>query len=118
MIPTVHIRGFVASMIGQELQSAQRPSIVTCSQRPHILCGRGFNGVFLSLTLSKTPETLIHDRTMNLGPFVGPIYTIILVVDCLFFAFLEWWMPRKNIDYVDVRWDTTRFANVDISTLL
>jgi hypothetical protein len=117
MIPTVHIREFVASMIGQELQSAQRLSIVTCSQPLRILCGRGFNGVPLSLTPSKTPA-LTHDRTMNLGPFVGPIYTIILIVDCLFFAFLEWWMPRENIDYVDVRWDTTRFANVDISTLL
>jgi phosphatidylinositol glycan class A protein len=49
---------------------------------------------------------------MSLGPFVGPIYTIILIVDCLFFAFLEWWMPRENIDYVDVRWDATRFEKV------
>jgi hypothetical protein len=46
---------------------------------------------------------------MTLGPFVGPIYTIILIVDCLFFAFLEWWMPRENIDYVDVTWDASRF---------
>ncbi|KAH8999563.1 transferase [Lactarius akahatsu] len=51
-------------------------------------------------------------RTMSLGLFVGPIYTIILIVDCLFFAFLEWWMPRENIDYVDVRWDATRFEKV------
>lgn len=49
---------------------------------------------------------------MSLGPFVGPIYTIILIVDCLFFAFLEWWMPRENIDYVDVRWDAARFEKV------
>ncbi|KAN0140150.1 transferase [Lactarius tabidus] len=51
-------------------------------------------------------------RTMTLGPFVGPIYTIILIVDCLFFAFLEWWMPRENIDYVDVSWDASRFEKV------
>jgi phosphatidylinositol glycan class A protein len=49
---------------------------------------------------------------MGLGPFVGPIYTIILIVDCLFFAFLEWWMPREDIDYVDVKWDATRFETV------
>jgi phosphatidylinositol glycan class A protein len=46
-----------------------------------------------------------YARTMDLGPFVGPIYTIILIVDCLFFALLELWMPRENIDYVDVKWD-------------
>ena len=55
---------------------------------------------------------------MGLGPFVGPIYTIILIVDCLFFAFLEWWMPRDDIDYVDVKWDTTRFETVGLSTTL
>jgi hypothetical protein len=105
-------------MIGQGLQSARRPSIVMCSQHLHILYGREFSGTSLSFTPSKPPETLIYDRTMGLGPFVGPIYTMILIVDCLFFAFLEWWMPRENIDYVDVRWDATRCANVDISTLL
>jgi phosphatidylinositol glycan class A protein len=55
---------------------------------------------------------LTRNRTMSLGPFVGPIYTIILIVDCLFFAFLEWWMPRENIDYVDVSWDARRFEKV------
>ncbi|KAF9064279.1 glycosyltransferase family 4 protein [Rhodocollybia butyracea] len=39
-------------------------------------------------------------RTMRLGRFAGPIYTIILIVDCLFFLFLEWWMPREDIDFV------------------
>ncbi|KAJ7595129.1 glycosyltransferase family 4 protein [Mycena floridula] len=39
-------------------------------------------------------------RTMQLGPFAGPIYTIILIVDCIFFMFLEWWMPREDIDFV------------------
>ena len=62
--------------------------------------------------LCKTSETLTYARTMGLGPFVGPIYTIILIVDCLFFALLEWWMPRENIDYVDVKWDATRFETV------
>ena len=53
---------------------------------------------------------------MGLGPFVGPIYTMILIVDCLFFAFLEWWMPRESIDYVDVKWDATRFETVGCLT--
>ena len=105
-------------MIGRWSQSAQKPSIATCLQHLHTLYGREFSGASLSLTPSKAPETLTHDRTMGLGPFVGPIYTIILIVDCLFFAFLEWWMPRENVDYVDVRWDATHFANVDISALL
>lgn len=55
---------------------------------------------------------------MGLGPFVGPIYTMILIVDCLFFAFLELWMPRENIDYVDVKWDARRFETVGCPTLL
>ncbi|EGN92502.1 glycosyltransferase family 4 protein [Serpula lacrymans var. lacrymans S7.3] len=44
-------------------------------------------------------------RTMELGPFAGPIYTIILVVDCLFFVFLEWWLPRDDLDFVMQQWD-------------
>ncbi|KAF8636358.1 hypothetical protein AX16_011009 [Volvariella volvacea WC 439] len=44
-------------------------------------------------------------RTMELGPFAGPIYTIILVVSCLFFLFLEWWIPREDLDYVLSNWD-------------
>ncbi|KAF8632173.1 hypothetical protein AX17_004914, partial [Amanita inopinata Kibby_2008] len=48
-------------------------------------------------------------RTMELGPFSGPIYTIILIVDCLFFLFLEWWMPREDIDYVTHEWNQNNF---------
>lgn len=59
---------------------------------------------------------LTYTRTMSLGPFVGPIYTAILIVDCLFFALLEWWMPREDIDYVDVKWDATRFETVGCPT--
>ncbi|KAK7439825.1 Phosphatidylinositol N-acetylglucosaminyltransferase GPI3 subunit [Stygiomarasmius scandens] len=58
-------------------------------------------------------------RTMQLGVFAGPIYTIILIVDCLFFMFLEWWMPREDMDFVERHWDQKRFveltSNNDIS---
>ncbi|KAH7882328.1 glycosyltransferase family 4 protein [Phlebopus sp. FC_14] len=43
-------------------------------------------------------------RTMQLGPFAGFIYTIILIVDSLFFLFLEWWMPREDMDFVHSHW--------------
>ena len=55
--------------------------------------------------------------TMQLGPFAGPIYTIILVVDCLFFLFLEWWMPREDFDFVNVHWDHQRFSEVPFHAL-
>ncbi|KAK0449676.1 glycosyltransferase family 4 protein [Desarmillaria tabescens] len=51
-------------------------------------------------------------RTMGLGPFAGPIYSIILVVDCLFFMFLEWWISRDDMDFVVRHWDHDRFAQV------
>jgi hypothetical protein len=49
---------------------------------------------------------------MALGTFAGPIYTIILIVDCLFFMFLEWWMPREDLDYVTNEWNQKRFSEV------
>ncbi|KAJ7054484.1 glycosyltransferase family 4 protein [Mycena amicta] len=52
-------------------------------------------------------------RTMALGPFAGPIYTIILVVECLFFLVLEWWMPREDIDFVQTGWSQERFTESD-----
>jgi hypothetical protein len=51
---------------------------------------------------------------MQLGPFAGPIFTIILIVDCIFFMFLEWWMPRENLDFVRAHWDQARFVEVRI----
>ncbi|PBK60532.1 UDP-Glycosyltransferase/glycogen phosphorylase [Armillaria solidipes] len=53
-------------------------------------------------------------RTTGLGPFAGPIYLIILVVDCLFFMFLEWWFPRGDMDFVVRHWDHDRFAQVGV----
>jgi len=51
-------------------------------------------------------------RTMDLGPFAGPIYTIILLVDCLFFLFLEWWIPRDKLHYVHHHWNQQAFKEV------
>lgn len=53
-----------------------------------------------------------HIRTMSLGRFVGPIFIIILVVDCFFFWFLEWLHPRNELDYVYDEWDIARFERV------
>ncbi|KAJ7201570.1 glycosyltransferase family 4 protein [Mycena pura] len=53
-------------------------------------------------------------RTMQLGPFAGPIYTIILIVDCLFFLLLEWWMPREDMDFVRAHWDHAVFDEVGL----
>lgn len=52
-------------------------------------------------------------RTMGLGRFAGPIWTIILVVECIFFLFLEWWIPRDDLDYVQCdTWDDARFREI------
>ena len=48
-------------------------------------------------------------RTLALGPCAGLIYTIILLVDCVFFLFLEWWIPRESLHYVHHRWDAGVF---------
>ncbi|KAG6888192.1 hypothetical protein C0995_009971 [Termitomyces sp. Mi166 len=63
----------------------------------------------------KSPQMDLWERmrrTMQLGPFAGPIYTMILVVDCLFFLFLEWWMPREDLDYVRVHWNPKKFKEL------
>ncbi|KIY73693.1 glycosyltransferase family 4 protein [Cylindrobasidium torrendii FP15055 ss-10] len=62
----------------------------------------------------KLPHTDIWQRiqrTMGLGPFAGPIYTIILIVNCMFFLFLEWWLPRDQMDFVTEDWDPKKFAD-------
>ncbi|PCH44807.1 glycosyltransferase family 4 protein [Wolfiporia cocos MD-104 SS10] len=51
-------------------------------------------------------------RTLDLGRFAGPIFAIILVVDCLFFMFLEWWLPADSIDRVRMHWDQNQFAEL------
>lgn len=51
-------------------------------------------------------------RNASMGPFFGIIFAIILVVDCLFFLFLEWAMPRVDIDYVKHDWNQDRFMEV------
>ncbi|KAF8522661.1 transferase [Gautieria morchelliformis] len=54
--------------------------------------------------------TRMH-KTLALGPCVGPIYLCMLVVDCIFFLFLEYFMPRENIDYVEKEWDMENLAS-------
>lgn len=46
---------------------------------------------------------------MALGPFAGLIYTVILIVDCLFFLILEWASPREDMDFVRMGWDRAAF---------
>lgn len=53
-------------------------------------------------------------RTLDLGRFAGPIFAIILLVDSLFFSFLEWWMPEHDLDQVMVHWDHSRFSQVGV----
>ena len=53
-----------------------------------------------------------HFRTMDIGPFAGLIYTTILLVDCLFFLFLEWWMPREDLHFVRHHWNQDVFTEV------
>ena len=49
---------------------------------------------------------------MEIGPFAGLIYTVILIVDCLFFLILEWSMPREDLDFVRMHWDQEYFVKV------
>lgn len=51
-------------------------------------------------------------RTLQLGKIAGPIFAIILIVDCLFFAFLEWWIPRVDIDKVEMHWNQEDFVEL------
>ncbi|KAJ7098258.1 glycosyltransferase family 4 protein [Mycena epipterygia] len=63
----------------------------------------------------KSPQMELWERmrrTMQLGLFAGPIYTIILIVDCLFFLLLEWWMPREDMDFVQEHWDQDTFVEL------
>ncbi|GJJ10663.1 hypothetical protein Clacol_004890 [Clathrus columnatus] len=51
-------------------------------------------------------------RTLTVGPAAGPIYLGVLIVDCIFFMILEYFMPREDIDYVVKEWDLERFRQV------
>lgn len=55
---------------------------------------------------------------MELGRFAGLIYTVILIVDCLFFLVLEWTIPREDLDYVRMGWDSARFEEVSLGLAL
>jgi len=50
---------------------------------------------------SVSPDQTFSGSTLRVGVVAGPIFCIILVVDCLFFRFLEWLIPRDQLDFVD-----------------
>ncbi len=52
------------------------------------------------------------ERTLDLGPIAGIIFAIILLVDCLFFMVLEWWLPEDELDKVRMHWGPDRFRKV------
>ncbi|KAG9057595.1 hypothetical protein FS842_005556 [Serendipita sp. 407] len=55
--------------------------------------------------------TRMH-KTLRVGPFAGIIYLIILIVECLFFLWLELVTPRRDIHYVEEDWKPEQFRKV------
>lgn len=49
---------------------------------------------------------------MELGPFAGLIYTVILIVNCVFFLILEWSIPREDLHFVRMHWNHDYFIEV------
>ncbi|TDL24442.1 transferase [Rickenella mellea] len=64
--------------------------------------------------MNSVPMTLYEriQRNLELGPYFGLIFVVILVVDCFFFQILEWTMPREDIDYVEFDWEQEKFEKV------
>ena len=56
-------------------------------------------------------------RTLDLGRFVGIIFAIILLIDCVFFMVLEWWMPECDLDKVQKRWEDRGFKPEEIAAV-
>ncbi|KAF8316778.1 glycosyltransferase family 4 protein [Clavulina sp. PMI_390] len=64
-------------------------------------------------TIVTMPEWSLWERIQrfySLGTFAGPIFVIILVVQCYFWWFIEWLVPLEDIDYVEDDWDIARFS--------
>ncbi|KAJ3007552.1 hypothetical protein NUW54_g3508 [Trametes sanguinea] len=51
-------------------------------------------------------------RTLDLGRFAGIIFAIILLVDCLFYMFLDWYLPEDELDMVEMHWEPEHFQEV------
>lgn len=51
--------------------------------------------------MTVSPDRAGSESTLRLGAVAGPIFCIILVVDCFFFRFLEWFIPQDKLDVVD-----------------
>lgn len=56
---------------------------------------------YINHPITVGPDRAGFESTARLGAVAGPIFCIILVVDCLFFRFLEWFIPRNQLDVVD-----------------
>ncbi|KAG8937049.1 hypothetical protein FRC02_008156 [Tulasnella sp. 418] len=57
--------------------------------------------VYQGTFTQRTDDLLLRiRRTLDVGLYAGPIYVIILVVDCLFFAVLEFLVPRERLHMV------------------
>ena len=82
-----------------------RPSYAATPSRSR----RASDGASPRLRPCHPPPHRAH-RTLSLGPFAGLIYTTILIVDCLFFLLLEWWMPRHDMDFVQDHWKQDVFT--------
>lgn len=66
----------------------------------------------MSASPVQTIAFLSGSSTLDLGRFAGIIFAIILLVDCLFFMFLEWYLPADTLDKVEMHWEHENFEEV------
>ena len=89
------------SIAGKLLQSAQKWFTGKCTLARRSTFGTAFKSTSHQQSLRTGPDRSRSGSTLRLGTVAGPIFCIILVVGCLFFQFLEWFIPREHLDFVD-----------------
>ena len=100
MTPQRDTNVLVNSIAGTPLQNVQRSFTSKCTHARSFIFGTGYKSASQQY-LKASPDRTSSKSTLRLGAVAGPIFCIILVVDCIFFRFLEWFIPRSQLDFVD-----------------
>jgi hypothetical protein len=80
-----------------------------------MISGHGLVGALKMRVVKCSAQNFGLYRNLTMGPYFGPIFTIIFLVDCLFFALLEWWLPSEDIEKAGSTWNHEHYAEVSIS---